>query len=39
MNNLPRNTKPLAGRMTEIGNQILKIGSQQAKFICTGNWD
>lgn len=30
---------PLAGHLTEIGEQILKIGAQQAKFICTGNWD
>jgi hypothetical protein len=29
---------PLAGRLTEIGEQILLIGSQKAKFICTGNW-
>ena len=34
----PGNRK-LAGRLTEIGEQILKIGSQKAKFICTGNWD
>lgn len=32
-------TQPLAGRLTEIGEQILLIGSQKAKFICTGNWD
>lgn len=31
--------QPLAGRLTEIGEQILLIGSQKAKFICTGNWD
>ena len=30
---------PLAGRLTEIGEQILLIGSQKAKFICTGHWD
>lgn len=30
---------PLAGKLTEIGQQILKIGSQKAKFICTGNWE
>lgn len=30
---------PLAGRLTEIGEQILLIGSQKAKFICTGQWD
>jgi hypothetical protein len=29
----------LAGRLTEIGKQILLIGSQKAKFICTGQWD
>ena len=29
---------PLAGRLTEIGEQILLIGSQKAKFICTGDW-
>lgn len=31
--------QPLAGRLTEIGEQILLIGSQKAKFICTGQWD
>mmetsp|Transcript_21855 Transcript_21855/g.33872 ORF Transcript_21855/g.33872 Transcript_21855/m.33872 type:complete len:186 (+) Transcript_21855:465-1022(+) len=31
--------QPLAGRLTEIGEQILLIGSQKAKFICTGNWE
>jgi hypothetical protein len=30
--------QPLAGRLTEIGEQILLIGSQKAKFICTGDW-
>lgn len=31
--------RALAGRMTEIGEQILKLGSSKAKNICTGNWD
>ena len=35
---MERNHKPLAGRLTEIGQQILKIGSQKAKHICTGHW-
>ena len=30
---------PLAGKLTEIGQQILLIGSQKAKFVCTGNWE
>lgn len=36
---VPPNTKPLAGRLTEIGKQILEKGTKEAKLICTGNWD
>ena len=39
MRKIEKNTKPLAGRLTEIGHQILKLGSQKAKFVCTGHWD
>jgi len=35
---MEENKQPLAGLLTEIGEQILLIGSQKAKFICTGNW-
>lgn len=37
--NYKKEDKPLAGKLTQIGQQILMIGSQKAKFICTGNWD
>lgn len=30
--------RPLAGRLTEIGEQILLKGSGKAKFVCTGYW-
>ena len=33
---VPPNTKPLAGRLTEIGKQILEKGTKEAKLICTG---
>lgn len=39
MLSVPKNTKPLAGRLTEIGKQILEKGTKEAKLICTGNWD
>ena len=39
ISNIKMNKHPLAGRLTEIGEQILLIGSQKAKFICTGNWE
>jgi hypothetical protein len=39
INNVNAPKYPLAGRLTEIGEQILLLGSQKAKFVCTGNWD
>ena len=32
------NLRPLAGKLTEIGPEIMKIGHRKAKLICTGNW-
>ena len=31
--------QPLAGRLSEIGQQILKLGSKKAGYICTGDWE
>lgn len=33
-----RDNKPLAGRFSEIGQEILKVGNRKASYICTGNW-
>ena len=30
--------QPLAGRLSEIGQQILLLGSKKAGLLCTGNW-
>ena len=32
------NLRPLAGKLTEIGPDIMKFGHKKAKLICTGNW-
>ena len=32
------NLRPLAGKLTEIGPDIMKFGHRKAKLICTGNW-
>lgn len=32
------NKIPLAGRLTEVGEKILKLGSKKAPFITTLNW-
>ena len=29
----------MAGQYSEIGKQILDVGSKRAKLICTGNWE
>lgn len=33
------NGKPLAGKMSKIGAEIIRIGSYKAKHMTTGNWD
>lgn len=36
---MPKDTKPLAGRFSKIGEQILLIGNQNARQIITGPWN
>ena len=31
--------QPLAGKMSNIGDQIIRLGSYKAKHLVTGNWD
>ena len=31
--------RPLAGRLSEIGQAILEEGAKKAQLICTGNWE
>lgn len=33
------NRKPLAGKMSKIGAEIIRLGSYKAKHMTTGNWD
>jgi len=34
-----KDSKPLAGRFSEIGQQILAVGNKKASYICTGHWN
>lgn len=31
--------RPLAGKMSDIGEEIIRLGSYKAKHLVTGNWD
>lgn len=33
-----RDNKPTAGRFSEIGQEIIRVGNRKASYICTGNW-
>ena len=32
-------TRPLAGKISHIGDEIIRLGSYKAKHLVTGNWD
>lgn len=39
INEVAMSKDPLAGKMTNIGHEIIRLGSYKAKHLVTGNWD